>query len=147
MVDGQKFDTGKTRIELFPGDALYAISQVLTFGAQKYADRNWELGISWGRVYGAAMRHAWAWWQGKGPTNENFIFGSLDEETKLSHLWHLGCCVVFLIAYEMRGMTKYDDRPQAPQYSNPLADAFGGVVREQCDPVEYPPQTKEKRNV
>lgn len=113
MVDGQKFDAGKTRIELFPGDALFAISQVLTFGAKKYAARNWELGISWGRVFGAAMRHMWAWWQGKGPTNKSFLFNSLDDETKFSHLWHAGCCIVFLIAYEMRGMTKFDDRPKA----------------------------------
>lgn len=102
MVDGQKFDTGKTRVELFPGDALLAISQVLTFGAKKYSARNWEQGIAWGRVFGALMRHLWAWWQGE----------SKDPETGLSHLWHAGCCIVFLIAYEERGMTAFDDRPQ-----------------------------------
>lgn len=110
-MSGAKYDQGKVRIELFPGDALFAISQVLTFGAKKYTDRNWEQGISWGRVFGAAMRHAWAWWQGKGPTNQSFLFGELDIETGFSHLWHLGCCVAFLIAYEMRGMAKFDDRP------------------------------------
>lgn len=73
-------------------------------------DRNWEKGMDWSRVFGALMRHMWAWWQGKGPTNENFVFGSLDEETKRSHLWHGGCCIVFLIAYEMRGVGT-DDRP------------------------------------
>ncbi|HET9285762.1 MAG TPA: dATP/dGTP diphosphohydrolase domain-containing protein [Candidatus Angelobacter sp.] len=111
-LEGAKWDSDKVRIELFPGDALFAISQVLTFGAKKYASRNWEKGISWGRVFGATMRHAWAWWQGKLPTHKSFLFGDLDEETKMSHLWHLGCCVVFLIAYEMRGMTQFDDRPK-----------------------------------
>ena len=105
-----KLDQGKVRIELFPGDALFAISDILTIGAKKYAQRNWELGMDWGRVFGAAMRHAWAWWQGKGPTNQSFLFGEFDEETGRSHLWHLGACVVFLIAYEMRGAGK-DDRP------------------------------------
>jgi Domain of unknown function (DUF5664) len=110
QLEGRKDDQGKTRIELFPGDALYAISQVLTFGAKKYADRNWEKGMSWGRVFGALQRHLWAWWQGRGPTNKSFLFGELDTETEMSHLWHAGCCIVFLIAYEMRGAGA-DDRP------------------------------------
>jgi hypothetical protein len=111
MTEGIKHDQGKTRIELFPGDVLFAISDILTFGAQKYADRNWEKGMSWGRVFGACMRHMWAWWQGKSPTNENFVFGSFDAETERSHLWHAGCCITFLIAYEMRNVGQ-DDRPE-----------------------------------
>lgn len=108
---GVKHDQGKTRIELFPGDALFAISDILTSGAVKYEERNWEKGMKWGRVFGAGMRHLWAWWQGQGPTNENFVFGNLDLETGRSHLWHAGCCIVFLIAYEMRGIGE-DDRPR-----------------------------------
>lgn len=107
--EGRKDDGGKVRIELFPGDALFAISQVLTFGATKYADRNWELGMSWGRVFGALQRHLWSWWQGKAPTTKSFLFGELDTETGMSHLWHAGCCVVFLIAYEQREIGT-DDR-------------------------------------
>jgi hypothetical protein len=111
LKEGTKHDGDKVRIELFPGDALFAISSVLTFGAKKYADRNWERGIKFSRVFGALMRHLWCWWQGQGPTGRNFLFGDLDDETKLSHLWHAGCCVVFLISYEERGMKDYDDRP------------------------------------
>ena len=33
-----------------------------------------------------------------------------DMETGFSHLWHAGCCIVFLIAFEIRG-TGTDDRP------------------------------------
>ena len=110
LTEGAKYDTGKCRIELFPGEALFGISQVLTFGASKYDDRNWEKGISYGRVYGALMRHMWAWWQGKAPTGKSFLFGDVDEETSYSHLWHAGCCLVFLITYEARGMDKFDDR-------------------------------------
>lgn len=110
LTEGAKFDAGKCRIELFPGEALFGISQVLTFGASKYEDRNWEKGISWGRVFGAMMRHMWAWWQGKAPSKESFLFGDLDAETGFSHLWHAGCCLVFLITYEARGMTSFDDR-------------------------------------
>lgn len=144
MIDGQKLDTGKTRMELLPGDALFAIAQVLTFGAKKYSARNWEQGIAWGRVFGALMRHMWSWWQGKGPTNKSFLFGSLDDETKLSHLWHAGCCIMFLISYEMRSMQAFDDRPYQPLMT---AEAIT-PTREQMDPVDYSYGTNgEVRNV
>jgi hypothetical protein len=107
---GVKFDDNKVRVELFPGEAIFAISSILTFGANKYSPRNWELGMGWGRVFGATMRHLWCWWQGKGPTNKSFVFGEFDEETGWSHLWHAGACIIFLITYEMRG-TGHDDRP------------------------------------
>lgn len=108
--EGLKYDGGKVRLELLPPELLYGVATILTFGAEKYADRNWELGMKWSRVFGAAMRHAWAWWAGKGPTTKNFAFGELDDETGHSHLWHLGCCVAFLITYEERGVGE-DDRP------------------------------------
>jgi len=107
--EGVKFDEDKTRIELFPPEAMFAISDILTEGANKYGERNWELGMKWSRVFGACMRHMWAWWGGKTPTSHNFLFGNLDEETERSHLWHAGCCIVFLITYEERKVGE-DDR-------------------------------------
>ena len=109
MKEAKKFDAGKVRMELIPPELLYAVGTVLTFGAEKYAARNWEQGMSWGRIFGACMRHMWSWWGGKGPTSKSFLFGSLDEETKYSHLWHAGCCITFLIAYEEREIGE-DDR-------------------------------------
>ena len=97
-----KYDSGKTRYELLPPELMYGVAEILTFGARKYADRNWELGMDWSRVYGALMRHLWAWW--------NPFQSSVDEETGKSHLWHAGCCIAFLIAYEQRNVGK-DDRP------------------------------------
>ncbi len=105
-----KYDNDKTRIELFPPEALFGISEVLTFGAKKYADRNWEKGMDWSRIFGALMRHLWCWFAGKQMTSESFLFGDLDSETGMSHLWHAGCCITFLIAYEERGVGN-DDRP------------------------------------
>ena len=107
--EGRKDDTDKTRIDLFPPEAIFAISEILTFGAKKYEDRNWEKGMKWGRMFGATMRHLWSWWGGKGPTTKNFVFGDLDSETGYSHLWHAGCCIVFLITYEERNIGE-DDR-------------------------------------
>lgn len=108
-TEGAKYDSGKVRLELIPPELLFAVGTILTFGADKYADRNWELGMKWSRVFGALMRHMWCWWGGKLPTSTNFVFGDLDDETKHSHLWHAGCCLTFLIAYEERKIGE-DDR-------------------------------------
>lgn len=99
-MDGVKYDRAKTRMELLPPELLQAVAEILTFGADKYGDRNWEKGMLWSRVYGALLRHLNAWWGGE----------DLDEETGKSHLWHAGCCLAFLIAYEQRAIGQ-DDRP------------------------------------
>ena len=98
-TEGVKFDTGKVRMELLPPELLTAVATILTFGAEKYDDRNWEKGLNWSRVYGALLRHLNAWWGGE----------SYDKETGHSHLWHAGCCIAFLITYEMREIGQ-DDR-------------------------------------
>nr|WP_321525821.1 dATP/dGTP diphosphohydrolase domain-containing protein [uncultured Cohaesibacter sp.] len=108
---GWKADKGKVRFDLIPPELLFGVGTILTFGAEKYGDRNWEKGMNYSRAFAAMMRHMWAWWGGKEPTSRNFIFGTLDPETKHSHLWHAGCCLSFLIAFEDRGMTQLDDRP------------------------------------
>ncbi len=97
---GRKDDLGKVPLHLLPFDALYGISAVLEFGAKKYGDRNWEKGMAWHRPFSACIRHLCKWWLCKGP----------DPETGLSHLAHAGCCILFLIAYELRGIG-HDDRP------------------------------------
>lgn len=94
-----KHDSGKPRMDLIAPEFLSATATVLSYGAAKYAERNWEKGMSWGRVFGAMMRHLWAWWSGEAK----------DVETGYSHLWHAACCLMFLIAYEERKIGS-DDR-------------------------------------
>jgi len=108
-MEGRKDDQGKTRLELIPPEIIFAIGDILTFGAQKYGDRNWESGMKWSRAFGACMRHLWCWWGGKGPTTRNFALGHLDPETGRSHLWHAACCIAFLVAFEEREIGE-DDR-------------------------------------
>ncbi len=57
--------------------------------------------MDWGRCFGALQRHLWAWWGGEDK----------DAESDKSHLWHAGCMLIFLIAYEIRGIGN-DDRPK-----------------------------------
>jgi hypothetical protein len=112
--EGHKDDIGKERFDLIPPEFLFGTAKVLSFGAAKYSERNWEHGMSWGRCFGALMRHMWAWWGGSGPTTKSFLFGDLDAETGFSHLWHAGCCLAFLTAYEERG-SGTDDRWAPPK--------------------------------
>ena len=98
---GTKHDTGKLPWGLFPFDAAEQIVKVLQFGAQKYAARNWEKGLTNSRTWEAAQRHLIAWHRGE----------TLDAETGLSHLAHAACEILFALAFEVRGRTDLDDRP------------------------------------
>jgi len=103
MVDsrgeGRKDDKGKRRLDLIPPEAIHALGDVLTFGAGKYADRNWEKGFAWGRSIAALQRHLYAWMGGE----------DVDPETGLSHMAHVLCNAVFLVTFEARGAGT-DDR-------------------------------------
>jgi hypothetical protein len=102
VAGGRKDDQGKDPWHLLPWDAVRCIVKVLAFGAKKYAPRNWEKGMAWSRPHDALIRHISAWWEGE----------KADPETGFSHLWHAGCCIFFLIAFELRGVG-VDDRPPA----------------------------------
>mgnify|MGYP000197493268 CR=1 FL=1 len=91
---GVKYDDGKPRYDLMPPDAENAIAKILTFGAEKYADRNWEDGMNWGRLYGAARRHLSKYWAG-----ENY-----DSDSGELHLAHAACCVMMLLSYQLRNV-------------------------------------------
>ena len=66
--------------------------EVLTFGADKYGDRNWEEGISEDRLYAACQRHLLAHREGE----------LLDPESGLPHLYHAFCCLGMLLTLARR---------------------------------------------
>lgn len=92
LTEGVKFDSDKIQLELIPPEVIEALGQVLTFGAKKYAPRNWEKGMSWSRIMGSTMRHLWAWFKGEDK----------DPESGFPHLWHALTNVAFLVTYEAR---------------------------------------------
>lgn len=98
---GVKHDQQKLRVDLLPVPELEGIAEVLTRGAVKYGDRNWEEGIAFGRLYGAALRHMFAFWQGEDD----------DAESGLPHLDHALCELLFL---SRMAHTRFDldDRPK-----------------------------------
>lgn len=99
MPSGRKFDDGKPRFDLVPPDPLIALAALYTVGAKKYAARNWELGIPWGRVFGAMMRHAWKFWRGE----DN------DPEDGQPHLASVAWCALALLEYS-KTHPELDDR-------------------------------------
>lgn len=99
-TEPRKDDCDKLPLDLIPVESLEEIGVVLRHGAEKYAPRNWEPGMRWGRCYAALLRHLFAWWRGE----------DRDPDSGLSHLAHAGCCILFLISYEHR-RAGTDDRP------------------------------------
>lgn len=98
---GLRFDTGKNRVDLLSPQALEGAAEVLTYGANKYAERNWERGMAYSKVYGPLLRHLLKWWRGE----------EVDEESGLHHLKHVLCNALFLVHYLETGVGT-DDRPK-----------------------------------
>ena len=93
ILDGIKHDKEKARMDLLPFESLDAISDVLTHGAKKYAPDNWKIVTDAKSRYEAALlRHFSAYKRGE----------SLDPESGLSHLAHMGCNALFLIWLEKK---------------------------------------------
>jgi hypothetical protein len=107
LVEGTKNDDGKLPVDLVSPHFIMPTAEVLAFGVKKYEAYNWAKGILYSRVWSAMQRHLWAWW-----TRED-----LDEETRLNHLAHAACCLMFLMHYVYSdSYTNYDDRPTYDQY-------------------------------
>lgn len=98
---GRKFDEEKLRYDLIPAEALEKVADVFTYGAAKYGDRNWEKGIKFSRVFGALLRHLFAWWVRK----------DIDEESGRLHLAHVAVNSLFLLQYATQKKDNLDDRP------------------------------------
>ncbi len=99
--EGVKYDENKVRLDLTPTEAIWALGEVLTYGAKKYGEYNYLKGMAWHRLFGAALRHLWAWWG----REDN------DPESKLPHLYHALACIAILITYE-KTKKGTDDRPE-----------------------------------
>ncbi len=107
MKKAVKYDSKKIRLDLLSTTAMEEVAKVLTFGAEKYADNNWRLGMSWSRLLRAAVGHTWAFMRGE----------DLDPETGLCHLAHAICCLMFLLEYYLTNNgddNRWDERRKQP---------------------------------
>jgi hypothetical protein len=88
---GCKHDIGKLQYSLLPFESLREIAKALTFGAEKYKRENWKK-VEPYRFVDALFRHIEAWRSGE----------INDPETKIHHLGHAGCNLLFLLWFELR---------------------------------------------
>lgn len=105
-AQGIKEDGGKPRYDLIDPEAMDALAQVLTFGANKYAAHNWRKGLSYTRLVAAALRHLFAFLRGQ----------TMDPESGLPHVAHAMCNCMFLI-WMTNNRKDLDDRFSAPPKS------------------------------
>lgn len=98
---GLRFDQGKTRTDLLPGDTLLALGEVYRIGAEKYAPRNWERGMPWSKVLGPLTRHLFKWMAGE----------KVDKESGQSHMAHVAWNALALMTYEIRNIGERDCGP------------------------------------
>lgn len=95
---GLRYDKGKNRLDLIPPEWIWELGKVLTAGANKYADRNWELGMRWSKVVGPIWRHL-----------IRFLCGEqLDKETGCHHLAHVAWNALALLSYDLRSIGEDD---------------------------------------
>ena len=94
-----KFDFGKLRWDLIPYDSLEKLVEVFTHGAAKYDDENWRNGMSWKRMYRAALSHLQKAFRGR----------DIDEDSGCLSLAMTAWYCLCLIHFQMQGIGK-DDR-------------------------------------
>jgi len=95
-----KHDTTKNRLELIPPEAIEAMGEAMTYGANKYSADNWSNGFEYRRLIGAALRHINAFNSGE----------DLDPESGLSHISHGLACLAMLSAHIQGGLGNDDRR-------------------------------------
>jgi hypothetical protein len=98
-----RYDAGKPRVDLIPAEFIEALARHYGVGAKKYAERNWEKGMSFSRCYASAMRHMLAFWRGE----------EIDEETGTPHVIAAAWNMAALHYYGVKGLGT-DDRPSKP---------------------------------
>jgi hypothetical protein len=93
MTGGQKYDGEKIRMDLLPFEALEAVAEVLTLGARKYSDNNWQIVKNAERRYLAALlRHLVARERGE----------MRDVEWGLLHAAHMATNALFILWFEIQ---------------------------------------------
>lgn len=80
-----KDDKEKPRVSMIPTDVLMDIAKAFTYGANKYGEYNYSLGIEYTRLYDAAQRHMNSWIMGE----------DIDESTN-HHIDHAIASLIML---------------------------------------------------
>ncbi|MGD8305291.1 MAG: DUF5664 domain-containing protein [Ignavibacteria bacterium] len=93
-----KNDSSKIRLELIEPEFIEGLGKILTLGAQKYGTNNWKEASdieNIERIKGALLRHTMSYLKGE----------KLDPESQESHLYHIGCNLMFLDYFDRTTQT------------------------------------------
>lgn len=98
---GLRYDAGKNRVDLIPSEWIFGLGEVLTAGAAKYAERNWERGMKWSKMVGCTTRHLL-----KFICGEKYDIG--PGGTRCHHLLLAAWNILALFSYDVRGIGEND---------------------------------------
>ena len=122
-MDGVKYDGEKPKMHLLPPKAVFEVSKVLTYGANKYDEENWrKVPDLQTRYSAAALRHIFAHLDGE----------ELDEESGLDHLAHAICCLLFKLEDKLNGSSE-KERSREPDINEYIKSDWAiGTTRSNC---------------
>lgn len=128
MEEGKRFNEGKPRTDLVTPRAFMEMVKVLTIGAEKYGDRNWEKGMKWSKIVSSLKRHLLAYEAGD----------DFDDETGLLHSAHIMTNAMFLTEYYFSA-PQYDDRPiKSVRIGLDIDDVLADFSTAYCDRFGLP---------
>jgi hypothetical protein len=123
---GYKADGEKDRWDLLPWREVEDVVKVLTYGARKYADDNWQKVPGAERRYVAALhRHEAARRRGE----------YLDPESGLPHRAHALCCLLYLAWFDNEALAS-GVPPRPPPASTPVELSELERLRAQRDDLQ-----------
>jgi hypothetical protein len=105
---GLRYDQGKNRLDLLPPEWEWALGQVLTAGAQKYAERNWEQGMKHSKMIGCMKRHLAKFLSGEEYDHEIDPATGEDKGTQCHHLALVAWNALALMSYRLRKIGEND---------------------------------------
>lgn len=123
--EGLRFNENKLRYDLLPESAIEEIAKIMTYGANKYAERNWEKGMDWSKCEASLKRHLRAYKKGI----------DYDEETSCLHIAHVAVNAMFLTEY-YRIAPHRDDRQHNYLKNHKIALDIDGVLADFVGAVE-----------
>jgi hypothetical protein len=93
---------GKGRFDLISPIALRRLAVVYEKGAEKYAPRNWEMGMPLGRFLDSALRHL-----------NQYKEGHRDEDHLAQAMWNVACMIHFEETRpDLDDLPRYDTAPK-----------------------------------
>ena len=129
--EGLRFNQGKLRYDLLTVKAIRDTVKVLTKGAEKYADHNWEKGMAWSTPLASLERHLADWKAGV----------DIDPDDGLSTIAKVATNALFLTEYS-HTYQQGDDRQlpilHYPRVALDIDEVLAGFTDAYCKRFNMP---------